>query len=86
MGGSRNRINHGSNSSEAIPGTRPRYSPDEEMAYDLSGVMIFQQDTSPWLVAAGAKYTFYGDEVDDSPITSDDSELSLFFGVGYTIR
>ncbi len=76
----------GVKSSEAIPGVRPRYSPDEEMLYDFSGLLIYQQDTSPWMIATGAKYTFYGDEVDDSPITSDDRELALFIGVGYTFR
>ena len=77
---------YGVKSSEAIPGVRPRFSPDEEMSYDLAGLMIYQQNDSPWLLATGAKYTMYGDEVDDSPITSDDSELSLFLGIGYTFR
>jgi outer membrane protein len=76
----------GVKASEAIPTVRPRYAPSEEMSYDVAGLLLYQQDTSPWLIAGGLKFTMYGDEVDDSPITSDDQELALFFGVGYTFR
>jgi outer membrane protein len=75
----------GVKSSEAIPG-RPRYSPSDEINYNLAGLVFYQQPESPWLIASGLKYTFYGDDVDDSPITSDDQELAVFFGVGYTFR
>lgn len=75
---------YGVKSKEAIPGIRPRFSPDGEISYDLAGLMMFQQADSPWLLATGVKYTMYGSEVDDSPITSDDKELSLILAVGYT--
>jgi outer membrane protein len=76
----------GVKSSEAVPGVRPRYSPSDEINYNLAGLIFYQKPESKWLIATGLKYTFYGDDVDDSPITSDDQELAVFFGVGYSFR
>ena len=68
------------------PLVRRPYSPSDEINYNLAGLVFYQQPESPWLITSGLKYTFYGDDVDDSPITSDDQELAVFFGVGYSFR
>jgi outer membrane scaffolding protein for murein synthesis (MipA/OmpV family) len=35
---------------------------------------------------AGLRYDFLGDEITDSPIVGDDSEMTAVLGIAYTFR
>ncbi|HYQ71935.1 MAG TPA: MipA/OmpV family protein, partial [Gammaproteobacteria bacterium] len=76
---------YGVKNKEAVPG-RPAYSADDDFNYRLGAVAIYQQKTSPWMLAGGLRYTFFGDEITDSPIVDEDEELMAFIGVAYTFR
>ena len=69
---------------EAIPDVRPAYEADEETSFKLMGAFVYQRPDSPWLFLFGAGMTFYGDEIDDSPITDDDQEFMGVGAIGYT--
>ena len=72
---------------EAIPGIgRFAYSADSDINYQVGAMVVYQKKTSPWMYIAGVRYESLGDEIDDSPIIDDDSELSGMLGVGYTFR
>ena len=75
---------YGVKSKEEIPGVRPAYSPDEEVNYRLQGVLLYQRPESKWLFALATRYTFLGDEIEDSPIVNDDGELMGLLAIGYT--
>lgn len=75
---------YGVESSDAIPGIRPAYSADDGTNFYLNGTVIYQRPSSKWMYIGFAKYTFYDDPVDDSPITSEDKMLTLGGGVAYT--
>lgn len=74
---------YGVKSSEARFG-RPAYTADDDINFRLGAVAIYQEKTSPWMYIGGLRYDFFGDEIDDSPIVSDDNELTAFIGVAYT--
>jgi len=76
---------YGVKNSEAVPG-RPAYSADDDFNYRMGAVAIYQQKTSPWMYAAGMRYTFFSDEIKDSPIVDEDGEFTAFIGVAYTFR
>lgn len=65
---------------------RTAYSADDDFNYRLGAAAIYQEKTSPWLYAAGLRYTFFGDEIKDSSIVDEDEELSAFIGIAYTFR
>ena len=75
-------------------GVRPReqflsigrfaYSADDDINYRLGAVAVYQKKTSPWMYLAGLRFDFLGDEIDDSPIVEDDTELTAVLGVAYT--
>ena len=76
---------YGVRPSEAV-GARTVYSADSDINYRLGAVAVYQQKTSPWMYLGGLRYDFLGDEIDDSPIVEDDTELTAFIGVAYTFR
>jgi outer membrane protein len=63
---------------------RTAYSADSDFNYRLGATLIYQQKESPWMFLVGARYDFLGDEISDSPIVSEDSELTAVAGFGYT--
>ena len=63
---------------------RTAYSADSDVNYRVGVVTIYQQKTSPWMYMAGLRYSFLGDEIDDSSIVDDDTELTAILGVAYT--
>jgi outer membrane protein len=76
---------YGVRSSEAITG-RPAYSADSDINFRFGALAIYQQKTSPWMYLAGLRFDLLGDEIDDSPIVDDDTELTAILGVAYTFR
>ena len=76
---------YGVKNKEARPG-RPAYSADSDFNYRMGAVAIYQQKTSPWMFAGGLRYTYFGDEIQDSPIVGEDGEVMAFAGVAYTFR
>ena len=74
---------YGVKNKEALPG-RPAYSADAETNFRLSAATTYRPEGSKWSFLLGARYDMFGDEIDDSPITNDDSQLSVLAGFGYT--
>lgn len=72
----------GVKNSEARIG-RPAYTADDDLNYRLGVVAVYQQKTSPWLFAGGLRYDILGDEITDSPIVSEDEEMTAFIGFAY---
>ncbi len=77
---------YGVDRSEVIEGVRPEYEGDSGTNFYIDGSVFYQRANSPWMYIGFAKYTFYDDEVDDSPITEDDQMLTLGVGIAYTFR
>jgi len=69
-----------------IPIGRTAYSADSDFNYRFGAVAVYQQKTSPWMYIAGLRYDLLGDEIDDSPIVEDDTELTAIIGVAYSFR
>lgn len=67
-----------------LPIGRYAYSADDDINYRLGAVAVYQKKTSPWMYIAGLRFDFLGDEIDDSPIVDDDTELTAVLGVAYT--
>lgn len=65
---------------------RTAYEGDSQIFGRVGMTIGYQRPSSKWLLLFGARYDFMGDEVDDSPITSDDKQFMGFVGVGYTFR
>ena len=65
---------------------RTPYSADSDFNYRFGAVAVYQQKTSPWMYMGGLRYELLSDEIDDSPIVDDDSELMAVLGVAYTFR
>jgi outer membrane protein len=63
---------------------RTPYSADSDINYRVGVMAIYQQKSSPWMYMAGARYSFLGDEIDDSPIVDDDTELTAILGFAYS--
>ena len=63
---------------------RTFYEGDDEIFYRVGLSMGYQRPQSPWLFVFGGRYDFMGDEVDDSPITSEDEMFTGFVAFGYT--
>ena len=62
---------------------RRAYSANDDFNYRLGAVAVYQQKTSPWLFAGGLRYDILGDEITDSPIVSEDEEMTAFIGFAY---
>ncbi len=62
---------------------RRAYSADDDINYRLGAVAVYQQKTSPWMFAGGLRYDILGDEINDSPIVSEDDEMTAFIGFAY---
>lgn len=60
------------------------YSADDDINYRFGAVAVYQKKSSPWMYLGGLRYDLLGDEIDDSPIVSDDTELTAVLGVAYT--
>ena len=69
-----------------VPSGRFAYSADSDFNYRFGAVAVYQKKTSPWMYIGGLRYDLLGDEIDDSPIVDDDSELTAILGVAYTFR
>jgi outer membrane protein len=76
-----NEYYYGVKRNEAIPGVRPRYNPTDGVNYYATAFMSY--NLNKWLFMGFAKYQFFSDEVDDSPLTEDDQMLTLGAGVAY---
>jgi outer membrane protein len=63
---------------------RTAYEGDDETWVRLGLVLGYQRPESKWMFLVGTRYDFMGDEVDDSPITSDDKMFMGFAGFGYS--
>ncbi|MGB5211410.1 MAG: MipA/OmpV family protein [Gammaproteobacteria bacterium] len=74
---------YGVRNSEALPG-RPAYSGDDETGFRAGMTFGYNAPGSKWLFLAGGRYTYLGDAIDDSPITDEDYQYSLFGGVAYS--
>lgn len=65
---------------------RPEYKGDDQTFGRVGIVFGYQRPESKWMFLFGGRYDFMGDEVDDSPITSDDKQFMGFLAIGYTFR
>lgn len=77
-----NQYYYGVDRDDVIDGVRPRYRTTDAVDYHIGGSVGYTLDK--WLFIGFARYSFFSDEVDDSPITEDDQMLSLGAGVAYT--
>ncbi len=77
---------YGVDRDEAIPGVRPRYSPNDEIGYRFQAIGTYQRKESPWMFLVGLRRDWYGDRVNDSPLTESDDMLTLVGGIAYTFR
>ena len=73
---------YGVRSREATP-VRPAYNADDDINFRLGLNAAYQKSGSRWLYMGGVSYEFLGDEIDDSPITSDDGVFSAIIGIAY---
>jgi outer membrane protein len=71
-------------------GVRPSEAGPGRRAYDLDGtgnwglsLMGFTSLTPRWFMLAGAKYTYYDEDIEDSPIVDKYYSYRLFLGFGY---
>jgi len=69
---------------------RPSEAAAGRRSYDLDGtgnwglsLMGFTKLTPQWFMLAGAKYTYYDEDIEDSPIVDKYYSYRLFFGIGY---
>jgi outer membrane protein len=82
-----NNYYYGVKSSEANPAIgRTAYTADSDINYRIGAVAAYQKKNSPWMYIAGLRYDFLGDEITDSPIVGDDSEMTAVLGIAYTFR
>jgi len=63
---------------------RTAYEGDDETWVRAGLFLGYQRPGSKWMFIGGGRYDFMGDEVDDSPITSDDRMFTGFLGFGYS--
>ena len=63
-----------------------RYTADSDVNYRLGVFAAYQQPNSHWMFMGGLHYEFYGDEITDSTIVSENGQLSAVIGFGYTFR
>lgn len=71
-------------------GVRPSEAAAGRRAYDLDGtgnwglsLMGVTKLTPQWFMLAGAKYTYYDEDIEDSPIVDKYYSYRVFFGIGY---
>ena len=77
-----NEYYYGVERDEAIAGVRPAYDPTDGVNYYVTAFGAY--NVNKWVFMGFAKYQFFSDEVDDSPITDDDQMLTIGGGVAYT--
>ena len=71
-------------------GVQPSEAAAGRRAYDLDGtgnwglsLMGYTRLTPQWFMLAGAKYTYYDEDIEDSPIVDKYYSYRVFFGIGY---
>jgi outer membrane protein len=62
------------------------YTADSDVNYRLGVLGVYQQPNSPWMFTGGLRYEFFGDEITDSSIVSEDEQLTALIGVAYTFK
>jgi outer membrane protein len=62
------------------------YTADSDVNYRLGVFAAYQQPHSHWMFMGGLRYEFFGDEITDSTIVSEDEQLSALIGVAYTFK
>lgn len=62
------------------------YTADSDFNYRLGVLAVYQQPDSHWMFMGGLRYEFFGDEITDSSIVSEDEQLSALIGVAYTFK
>ncbi len=62
----------------------PAYSADEDINYRFDLAAGYTRPGSRWVYTGGVRYELMGDEIDDSPIISDDKVFSAFAGMAYS--
>ena len=62
------------------------YTADSDFNYRLGIVAAYQKPGSQWMFMGGLRYEFFGDEITDSTIVSEDEQLSALIGVAYTFK
>jgi len=62
------------------------YTADSDVNYRLGVFAAYQQPHSHWMFMGGLRYEFFGDEITDSSIVSEDEQLSALIGVAYTFK
>lgn len=65
----------------ALPG-RPAYDLDSSYSFDI-GLGVLYEITTEWLIVMNVATEFFGDEITDSPIVSEDYVIKGFFAVSY---
>ena len=62
------------------------YNADSDFNYRLGVFAAYQQPNSHWMFMGGLRYEFFGDEITDSSIVSEDEMLSAVIGFAYTFK
>jgi outer membrane protein len=62
------------------------YNADSDVNYRLGVVGVYQQPDSHWMFMGSLGYTFFGDEIKDSTIVSENNALNAMLGVAYTFK
>jgi len=62
------------------------YKADSDVNYRLGVVGVYQQPDSHWMFLGSLGYIFFGDEIKDSTIVSEDNALNAMIGVAYTFK
>lgn len=62
------------------------YTADSDFNYRLGVLGVYKQPNSQWMFMGGLRYEFFGDEITDSTIVSEDEQLSALIGVAYTFK
>ena len=76
---------YGVKASEARPG-RPAYSGDDTTNFRLQTIASWRPDGSRFTYIFGGRYEFLGDEIEDSPIVSEDKQWLAVVGFTYTFK
>jgi outer membrane protein len=62
------------------------YTADSDVNYRLGIVAAYQSPNSQWMFMGGLRYEFFGDEITDSTIVSEDEQLSALIGFAYSFK
>jgi outer membrane protein len=76
---------YGVKASEARPG-RPAYSGDDTTNIRLQTIASWRPDGSRFTYLFGGRFEFLGDEIDDSPLTDEDTQWLAVVAFTYTFK